>query len=111
MAMTKGTGDSVTGNDADGGVTPLSFDAGLRYEVAEDLFGDLIGWCSAQATEEEKKPEPDQAVVQGWIERAAEYSAERQALHAHDVEAVEAAIAKYGPMVRDLYPGRRAGGR
>jgi hypothetical protein len=101
----------VTTNDFGGGMAPLPFEAGLRYEVAEDLFGDLIGWCSAQAAEEEKKPKPDPAVVKRWVDQAAQYSAERQALHAHDVEAVEAAIAKYGPIVRDLYPGRRTSGR
>jgi hypothetical protein len=89
----------------------LSLQAGARYEVAEDLFGDLIGWCATQIAAEKKKPAPDLHAIQRWTEQAAQYSGERKALHARDTAAVEAAIATYGPQVRELYPNRGAGAR
>ena len=42
---------------------------GVRYEVAEDLFGDLIGWCAAQIADEEKKPQPELAAVKRWTDQ------------------------------------------
>jgi prevent-host-death family protein len=101
---------SVMSNSSGGDLPPLTMREGVRYEVAEDLFGDLIGWCAAQIAEEKKKQAPDRAAVQQWIDQVAQYAAERKALRAHDTDAVEAVIAQYGPMVRDLFPGRRAGG-
>ncbi|MGW6278938.1 hypothetical protein [Kribbella sp. NPDC055071] len=93
-----------TGDDSQ-----VSLHAGVRYEVAEDLFGDLIGWCAAQITAERKKSDPDPEAMQGWIDQAAAYSAERRALRVRDTAAVEAAIATYGPQVRALYPSRTTG--
>ncbi|QNE18547.1 hypothetical protein F1D05_12330 [Kribbella qitaiheensis] len=79
---------------------------GVDYEVAEDVFGDLIGWCAAQAEAESAKPDPDPAVLQKWEDQATQYVAERKALDPRDRAAVAAAIAKYTPLVRQLYPGR-----
>ncbi|WP_020385521.1 hypothetical protein [Kribbella catacumbae] len=82
-----------------------SLQEGVRYEVAQDLFGHLIGQCSAKLAEERHKETPDPAELQRWTSQATQYAAERAALDPRDQEAVEAVIAKYGPVVRGLRSG------
>ena len=92
----------MTSENPRGDLPSLTMREGVRYEVAEDLFGDLIGWCAAQIADEKKKPQPDPIAVKRWTDQAAQYVAERKALHAADTDAVEATIARYAPMVREL---------
>jgi hypothetical protein len=75
---------------------------GVRYEVAQDLFGHLIGQCSAKLAAERKNTTPDPAELKRWTDQAAQYAAERAELDPRDQAAVEAAISKYGPIVRGL---------
>jgi hypothetical protein len=79
-----------------------SLQEGVRYEVAQDLFGHLIGECSAKLANERRKDAPDPTELQRWSDQASRYAAERAALDPRDTEAVEAVIAKYGPIVRGL---------
>ena len=83
-----------------------SLQEGVDYEVAEDVFGDLIGWCAAQAEAESAKPDPDPAVLQKWQDQATRYVSERKALDPRNHSAVTAAIAQYTPLLRQIYPGR-----
>lgn len=83
---------------------------GIRYEVAQDLFGHLIGQCSAKLTAERRKETPDPAELERLTSQATQYAAERSALDPRDQESVEAVIAKYGPIVRALRSGEADSG-
>jgi hypothetical protein len=78
-----------------------------RYEMADALYDQLIGWVSWQVGSESAKPEPDQAEVIRLNEQAAQLAADREALDPDDQAAVEAVIAEYADIVREFYPGRR----
>lgn len=77
----------------------------VTFEVAEDLLGDLIGWCNARMWEEREKPNADQDPdeIEKWKREAARYVAEKRALAGADPAAVARVIREYGPLVRDLY--------
>lgn len=83
-----------------------SLQEGVRFEVAQDLFGHLIGQCSAELAAERRKETPDPAVLERWTGQATRYAAERSALDPRDQDGVEAVIAEYGPIVRGLRNGR-----
>jgi len=89
----------------------LTLEEGVRYEVVEDLYGDLIGWCAEQAATERAKPNPDPAELQRWKDQAVQYVAERKALDPRDQAAVEAAVTKYSALVREIRPERWADDR
>ena len=92
-----------------GDVPGLSVPDGVRYEVAEDIFADLIGWCATQIAQEKSRLQPDAARLQGWADEAAGYVAQRKALNPQDAAGVAAVVARYAPVVRLRYPGRRTG--
>lgn len=85
---------------------PLSPREGVRYEVAEDVFGDLIGWCSEQVGLELEKSNPDAARIQELTDQARGYVAERRALHPDDLESVNAVLNKYGLLAKELRSGK-----
>jgi hypothetical protein len=64
-----------------------------------------MDWCHIQANSERGKPEPDQLAVDRWIALADECQVEWEALDLDDRDAVDAAIARYRPIVRDFFPG------
>lgn len=74
----------------------------MRYEVAQDLFGHLIGDCSAKLTDERHKETPDPAKLKRWTDQAAQYATERAELDPRDKAAVEGVISRYGPIVQGL---------
>jgi hypothetical protein len=82
-------------------------DPRTRYELADALYDQLIGWVSWQAGSESAKPEPDQAEVIQLKAQATQLAADREALDPDDQAAVEAVIAEYADIVRDFFPGRR----
>ncbi|MDX6253658.1 MAG: hypothetical protein QOF10_7018, partial [Kribbellaceae bacterium] len=55
-------------------------DPRTRYELADALYDQLIGWVSWQAGSESAKPEPDQAEVIRLKARATQLAADREAL-------------------------------
>jgi hypothetical protein len=89
----------------------LTAEEGVRYEVAEDLYGDLIGWCAEQAAAERAKPDPDPAELQRFKDQAILYVAERRALDPRDAAAVGAAVTKYSALVREIRSERWADDR
>lgn len=77
--------------------------AGVRYEVALDLIGAIIAHQSEVIALERDKPEPDQAAIEEAQNAKRALRDLREDLDANDAEAIEKAIAEYGPQARSLY--------
>lgn len=83
--------------------TALFNRVGLRYEVACDVIGAVISHHAEVLGNERDKPEPDSDVIAASRTAQQNLAAERDALNADDTVAIEAVIAKYGPISRALF--------
>lgn len=81
---------------------------GVEFEVAEDIFGDLIAYCVRQLNAEEQREQPNQDRIAHWQDELARYARERRALDGTDAAAVAGVLETYGPLVRELYHGENA---
>lgn len=77
------------------GFTPATFQQEIRYQQACDLLGGLISLRAAWIHEERKKPIPDQAKIEKWLDEQNEYGDVRDALDASDDDQVESVFARY----------------
>jgi hypothetical protein len=82
-------------------------DPARRYEIADNLYDELITWCAFHAKQGPDAPGSTQAAVDNFTKLVAQYTAERKALDPGDSAAIDAVIIKYADNVRDFYPGRR----
>lgn len=77
--------------------------AGVRYEVALDVLGAVIAHHSEVIAGERMKDEPNEAVIASAQKAKAELRQIRDELDHADSKAIEAVIAEYGKLARDLY--------
>jgi hypothetical protein len=79
---------------------------GLRYEVACDVIGAVISHHAEVLGNERDRLVPDPVVIAASRMAQQGLAAERDALNSDDSAAIEAAIAKYGPIARTLFASR-----
>ncbi|MDX9737690.1 MAG: hypothetical protein RBT53_06015 [Azonexus sp.] len=79
--------------------------AGVRYEVALDILGAIIAHWSAVTATERDKPTPEASIIAEAERASAELRDLRDALDPRDSQQIEAVIAGYAPIARELYDG------
>ena len=77
--------------------------AGVRYEVACEIFGAIISHHAEILGFENSKAIADPAVVVAAQTAISEINQLRDGLNPKDSAAIESLIAKYGPLARQLY--------
>ena len=76
--------------------------AGVDYEVAESVLGDLISYAVARLWDADHAEPVDAAAHGAWRERVAEYAAERRRLTLTDPAAVREVLERRGAELRAL---------
>jgi hypothetical protein len=82
---------------------PWTQQESINYEVAEDLFGDLIADCAARIHEAETADPPDLVAAKRWGREQAEWARQRRILPFATAEEIENIIETYSPIVRARY--------
>lgn len=81
--------------------------SGVRYEVACDVIGAVISHYAEFLAIERDKARPDLGRIAHASQLLTELRNARDVLSADDEEAVEATIARMGPLARHLFFGDR----
>lgn len=76
---------------------------GIVYEVAAETLGDMIGLCSQRLSALEAADDADPLSRQLWLDLISFYARTRQELTLHDMAAVRAVTARYGPILRRIH--------
>ena len=77
----------------------------VRAEVAQEMMGNVIAHHSEQIALEEAKPTPDVKVIEQAHAEKVRVRLERTALNVDDRKQIEDVIARYKPIVHELYAG------
>lgn len=78
-----------------------SQDEGIRFEVARNILGQLIGYAAAQIDAEQAGPPTGGGQVPTWAERRQQWATRRLTLAPGDPD-VDRILAEEGPLLRQL---------
>lgn len=76
-----------------------------QYEVAREIFNDLISWHTRAIWDEKQKNDPNPIMINRWERDLARYCDERRELKPADQQSAEKVINEYGKLVRRLGVG------
>ncbi|MGL4173988.1 MAG: hypothetical protein ACRCTR_07955 [Actinomycetota bacterium] len=106
------TRDALAGNkdlsSLDNGGLPepkWTQEEGINREVAEDIFGDLIAYCSTRIHREEQNSHPDQTRIGDLEAERKQWVEKRRNLRHLDATGIKEVITIYGALVRERFHG------